>query len=68
MLNKGLNFVFIEQMSICCYTHVHTISEGKCTCSWTCIHWMYSLYIKFDYILLVTEASDIKLSLVLLWT
>jgi len=29
---------------------------------------MYSLYIKFDYILLVTEANDTKLSPVFLWT
>jgi len=42
-LNKGLSFVFIEQVS-------------------------NSLYIKFDYILLVTETSDIKLSPVFLWT
>jgi len=29
---------------------------------------MYSLYIKFDCILLVTEVIDIKLSPVFLWT
>ena len=40
-----------------------TYNKEKCKCSWTCIHWMYSTCIKFDCILLVTEAGDIILSL-----